>query len=265
MTNSKLVTVDGARVAYRVQGQGPAIVLVNGTGAVDMHWGSVITQLAAHRTVVTLDYSGAGETIDDGGALSLQKLARQVAAVAEAAGLERFDLVGHSLGAAAGVSLALERPDMVRSLVLVAGFLWGGETRLKLLFELWLELIRTNRAASMKLLTLMALTPQFLSSLDTPTIEKMMGDVISATNWEGIARQVELDLQVDIRAQAPTLGCSTLVVGCAKDQIVTQTRALAECIPGAVYKEINFGHQAYFGGGDEFCALIDEFLDRDGG
>ena len=73
MTNSIFVTVDRARVAYRVQGQGPAIALVNGAGGSDMHWGSVIPQLAAHRTVVTLDYSGTGATTDDGSALSLRR------------------------------------------------------------------------------------------------------------------------------------------------------------------------------------------------
>src|SRR5258708_38673615 len=72
--------VGGARVAYRVQGRGPAIVLVNGTAALDMHWGPVIEEFSKSRTVISLDYSGSGETTDDGGALSLQKLAEQVAA-----------------------------------------------------------------------------------------------------------------------------------------------------------------------------------------
>ncbi len=259
MTNSKLLAVDGAQVAYRIHGKGPAIVLVNGTGGVDAHWGGVVSKLAEHRTVVTLDYSGAGETTDDGGALSLPMLARQVAAVATASGFERFDLVGHSLGAAVAVQLASESPDMVRSLVLVAGFLWGEETRLKLQFELWGELIRTNRAAFMKLLTLSALTPAFISRLDTPTLETIMNDMIVATNWEGIERQVELDLKVDIRTQAPTVRCPTLVIACSQDQVVTQTRALADSIPGAVYREISAGHQGYFEGGEEFIFAIDEF------
>jgi 3-oxoadipate enol-lactonase len=260
VTNSKFLAVDGAQVAYRIYGKGPAIVLVNGTSGVDTHWGTILSKLAEQRTVVTLDYSGAGETTDDGGALSLPMLARQVAAVATASGFDRFDLVGHSLGAAAAVQLASERPEMVRSLVLVAGFLWGGETRLKLLFELWRELIRTNRAAFMKLLTLSALTPAFISRLDTPTLETIISDMIAATNWDGIERQVELDLKVDIRTLASTVQCATLVVACSQDQVVTQTRALADSIPGAVYREINAGHQGYFEGGEEFLAAIDEFL-----
>ena len=38
---------------------------MNGTGGGDGHWGDLIERLARSRTVVTLDYSGAGETTDE--------------------------------------------------------------------------------------------------------------------------------------------------------------------------------------------------------
>src|SRR5260221_9558778 len=98
--------VGGARVAYRVQGRGPAIVLVNGTAALDMHWGPVIEEFSKSRTVISLDYSGSGETTDDGEALSLQKLAEQVAADARPACLSKFRLVCHARGAAVATQLA---------------------------------------------------------------------------------------------------------------------------------------------------------------
>ena len=114
MTN--VVTASGARVAYRVQGQGPAVVMVNGTAALDVHWGTVIDQLSEIRTVISLDYSGSGETTDNGRALSLKILTDQVAAVANAAGVATFDVVGHSLGAAVATSLSVDMPGSVRSL-----------------------------------------------------------------------------------------------------------------------------------------------------
>jgi 3-oxoadipate enol-lactonase len=58
MIDSRTVNVEGARVAYRMQGNGPAIGLVNGTAALDVHWGSVIPALAKQWTVISLDYSG---------------------------------------------------------------------------------------------------------------------------------------------------------------------------------------------------------------
>ena len=174
----------------------------------------------------------------------------------------RFDLVGHSLGAAIAIELAATSPDLVRSLIVVAGFSWGAEPRLKLQFELWLDLLRTNREAFLKLLLLSGLTPTFVSMLGTSAIEDMIKAYMPLANWEGIARQVELDLAVDIRRQAGSVTSPTLVINCAHDQIVTQTPELAASIPGSMYQQISAGHLAYFEGADEFLSLATEFLRR---
>src|SRR4030081_1069491 len=106
MATASVVNVDGARVAYRLHGRGPAVVLVNGTAALDAHWGPVIGELSKKPTLIGLENSGSGDTADVGSALSLQKLARQVRELVRAAGVDRFDLVGHSLGAAIAIQLA---------------------------------------------------------------------------------------------------------------------------------------------------------------
>jgi 3-oxoadipate enol-lactonase len=262
MSSRSIAIVDDARVAYRVQGHGPAIVLVNGTSALDVHWGPIIEEFSKSRTVISLDYSGSGETTDDGGALSLKKLATQVVAVARAAGAARFDLVGYSLGAAIAIQLASGSPQLVRSLILVAGFASGTEPRLELQFRLWLDLVRHNRDAFTRLLVLSGLTPAFVSGAGSATIEAMINGYMSVANWDGIARQVELDLQVDVRAQARQLARPTLVIGCAHDQIVTTTRELADSIPGAAYREIAAGHLAYFEAAGEFMAVANDFLQQ---
>jgi 3-oxoadipate enol-lactonase len=262
VATTSVVNVDGARVAYRLHGRGPAVVLVNGTAALDAHWGPVIAEFSKHRTVISLDYSGSGDTTDDGSALSLEKLARQVREVARAAGVDRFDLVGHSLGAAIAIQLAANSADLVRSLIVVAGFSRGAEPRLQLQFELWLDLLRTNRDAFLRLLLLSGLTPAFVSRAGTSTIEDMIKGYMPLANWEGITRQVELDLAVDVSRQASSITSPTLVINCAHDQIVTQTPELAASIPGSMCQQISAGHLAYFEGADEFLSLATEFLRR---
>ena len=73
-------------------------MLLNGAGALDVHWGHVIDRLSSQRTVTSLDYSGSGDTVDDGGVLTVEKLSRQVVGVAEAGRAETFDLIGYSCG-----------------------------------------------------------------------------------------------------------------------------------------------------------------------
>lgn len=110
MTKTATIKVNDADLAYRARGEGPAIVLIGGIAAADMHWAIVIAELAKLRAVISLEYPGSGDTTDDGSPLSLRKLARQVAKVARTAGTGQFDLVGHSLGAAIAVELAAAAP-----------------------------------------------------------------------------------------------------------------------------------------------------------
>jgi 3-oxoadipate enol-lactonase len=182
--------------------------------------------------------------------------------VARAAGVDRFDLVGHSLGAAIAIQLAASSADLVRSLIVVAGFSSGAEPRLKLQFELWLDPLRTNREAFLRLLLLSGLTPAFVSSVGASTIEDMIKGYMPLANWEGITRQVELDLAVDVSEQARSITSPTLVINCAHDQIVTQTRELAASIPGSTCQQISAGHLTYFEGADEFLSLATAFLRR---
>jgi pimeloyl-ACP methyl ester carboxylesterase len=92
-------------------------------------------------------------------------------AAARAGGRHRFDLVGYFLGAAVATFLAAEYPEMVRSLVLVSGFGYGADPRMRLQFDLWLHLARTDKIALTKLLLVSGLSRDFLSAFDEPTVD----------------------------------------------------------------------------------------------
>ena len=216
--------------------------------------------MAKQRTLLSLDYSGSGETVDDEGELTLQKLASEVVGVTKAAGLNRFDIVGHSLGAAVVIEIAARHPDLIRSMVVVTGFAFGSEPRLQLQFELWLDLLRMDRSAFLRLLLLSGLTPAFISRVGLSDIKDMIDGYMPVANWNGIRRQVELDLAVDVREQALRVRSPTLVVPSTHDQIVTECADLAARIPNAKLRRINAGHLAYFEGGDEFVSVLSEFL-----
>ncbi|MDR3436763.1 alpha/beta hydrolase [Telmatospirillum sp.] len=252
-----------AKVAYRLDGTGPGLVLVHGTGGnAETNWDLVVGRLARRWTVVRPNYSGSGDTTDDGGPLTVGKLAAQVVAAAEAAGAVPFDLVGFSLGAAVAIKIAAGYPDKVRSLVLLAGFAGSGDSRLTLQFRLWRRLIERDRDALARLILLTGFSPAFLSSLDDEAVEKSVADIVAGNNWPGMARQVDLDLTLDVRADAARIIRATLVIGCTHDHMVPSAHAkdLAVLIPGAIYASLDSGHLAPIETPSRLLDLLEPFL-----
>lgn len=125
----------------------------------------------------------------------------------------------------------------------MAAFLTADEPRLKLTFELWRRLIAADREGFIQLLALTTLSDKFFASPLAADLDALAQGIFTGTNWEGLARQVDRDLRVDIHAEASRVRCPTLVVGCAHDQIVTRTRDLCDRIPYATFSEIDAGHQ----------------------
>jgi 3-oxoadipate enol-lactonase len=142
------------------------VVLLHGTSGQSEDWSQVVERLASHRSVIRPNYADPVVGTDSAKAPRVSEFADRVVAVAGAGGRHRFDLVGYSLGAAVATFIAAEYSEMVRSLVLVSGFSYGGDPRMRLQFDLWLHLARTNRIALGKLLLVSGLSPEFLSVFD---------------------------------------------------------------------------------------------------
>ena len=71
------------------------------------------------RRVLAFDNRGTGLSAKPPGPYSIEQLADDAASVLDARGLERADVYGHSMGGFIALTLALRRPELVRSLVLV--------------------------------------------------------------------------------------------------------------------------------------------------
>ena len=120
----RFVDVPGARLHVRESGDGagPAILLVHGLGGQSAHFDyGVADVLARTHRLVAVDRPGSGHS--QRGPATKADLSTQAAALAaliDALGLERPTVAGHSLGGAVALTLALEHPDKVGALALVA-------------------------------------------------------------------------------------------------------------------------------------------------
>ena len=113
--------INGHRIRVRVQGEGPALLLLNGWTRPMESWGAFTAALTGRR-VVTFDAPGVGSS--PAAALSMSSLASLATGVLDAVGVKRADVLGFSHGGAVAQQLAIQTPHRVNRLVL-AGTLCG--------------------------------------------------------------------------------------------------------------------------------------------
>ncbi|MGW5394962.1 alpha/beta fold hydrolase [Streptomyces sp. NPDC003952] len=264
-TVSSTVRVADAEVFYERTGSGPALVLVHGTGSggAAVNWGQTLPRFTADHTVITPDLSGTDRTADDGGRLTVEGLAAQVIAVIEDAGTGPVDLLGFSMGAPVSAAVAALRPDLVRRLILVAG--WAhtdGDEYLRNLFALWQRLGVSDPAAFGRSVAMTGFSRGFLNAIGREQVELLIPNMPPTP---GTLRHVDLDTRVDIRDLLPRIEAETLVIGATLDITVPveNSRALHAAIAHSTYAEIEAGHVAFFERENEFVELVSGFTRGD--
>ncbi|TNF59432.1 MAG: alpha/beta hydrolase [Rhodobacteraceae bacterium] len=117
----KMTRVRGGRIHWLDQGQGQPVVLIHGLGG---NTDNFTYALNGHLTdgfrVITIDRPGCGWSERDGpDRAGLAEQARMIAEFIEIEALGKPLVVGHSLGGAISVALALNHPDRVGALALI--------------------------------------------------------------------------------------------------------------------------------------------------
>jgi len=100
-------------------GDGFPLLLIQGLGWSKWPSRAQIPAYAERRRVLSFDNRGTGLSAKPPGPYTMEELADDAASVLDARGLEQADVYGHSMGGFVALTLALRRPELVRSLVLV--------------------------------------------------------------------------------------------------------------------------------------------------
>jgi len=256
-----VVSVASARIPYEQRGSGPGLLLVHGTGpGAEITWTDLAARFADERTVVMPDLSGSAPAEDDGGPITLEQLSDQLAAVATDAGAGPYDVVGFSLGSPTAVAFAAAHPQLVRRLVLIAGWSHPEDEQLRNFMTLWQQL-GDDAEAFGRFSLLTGFSRPFLNALGREQVEGLVGNMPPTA---ATLRQINLNLRADVREQLPRIAAPTLTIGCSADQTVpvARTRELHEAIPGSTYAELESGHVVLFEQPEPLAELIRDFLDE---
>jgi pimeloyl-ACP methyl ester carboxylesterase len=133
----RYVDAGGLNVWFTEQGEGPPLILVHGgLGTGEMWSKPAMADLARHYRVLMPDSRGHGRTANPAESLSYAQMADDVAAFAQALGLDRPLVLGYSDGAQIALELGLRHPGFARAMVIGGVVTAPSEAYLRMVGEL---------------------------------------------------------------------------------------------------------------------------------
>jgi len=263
-------TRDGVQLAYARTGKGPHIVK---TGNWMTHlefdfespiWAHLYRELSRDHTLIRYDARGNGLSDRDVPDVSFDHFVDDLEAIVDAAGIDRFVLLGISQGCSVSIAYAVRHPERVSRLVLFGGYAVG-----------WKKRARTpaEKEAGEAMLTLMRLgwgqeNPAFrqlFTSQFIPGGTKEQADWFNelqriSTSSEDAARNLIAAGETDVTALLAKVSVPTLVMHSRHDARVPfeAGRRMAAAIPGARFVPLESRNHLILEDEPAFRRFVDE-------
>jgi pimeloyl-ACP methyl ester carboxylesterase/DNA-binding winged helix-turn-helix (wHTH) protein len=244
-------TSDGARIAYATSGTGPPLVKpANWLTHLEFDWESPVWRhwlraLSHDRMLVRYDERGSGLSDRDLDDLSFDAWVRDLETVVDAAGLDRFPMLGISQGCAVAIAYAVRHPERVSALVLYGGFVQGSMARARTDHEreesTMLSRVMPAFWGQDNPAFRMFFATRFVPD-GTPEQMRWFSDLQRISTTPEIAVRLRTtSSEIDVSALAPLVRAPTLVLHGTGDAVVPfdEGRAVAALIPGARFVSLD--------------------------
>lgn len=255
------VPVAGVQLAYTRQGSGVPVVLITGLSGRGREWGPQVELFAEDFDVIVPDHPGCGDSSPP----EETTLSHHTEAIAELLrGLEvgPAHIVGSSTGGAIAQLLALDQPDVVRSISLVSS--WArADDFFRHQFAARKEVLeRLGSGSYATVSALFLFSPEFFR--DHYAEVERWHEAASLGDPEVMADRIDMILRHDTLDRLSAIDTPTLVLVGAADTCTPPhlSRELAAAIPGATSVVMDGGHLIYKESVTEFHRIVSEFLNR---
>jgi pimeloyl-ACP methyl ester carboxylesterase len=242
---------DGVRIAYATSGTGPPLVKpANWVTHLEYDWESPVwrhwlRELSRENTLLRYDERGNGLSDREVEDLSFDTWVRDLETVVDAAGLERFPLIGISQGCAVAIAYAARHPERVTKLVLYGGHAQGRLTQARTQAEID-EAMMVIRGVPLgwgrddKPAFRLFFAARFIPE---GTLEQMrwFADLQRATGSAQVAgRLLSIAARIDVTDVISQVRAPTLVLHAIGDAVVSFDwgRKLAALIPGSRFVQL---------------------------
>ncbi len=255
------VEVDGLRIAYQREGQGPPVVFLHGFFGDHRVWRHQL-ELADEATVVAWDAPGCGGSSVPPPTFRMPDYADTLATFIRALGLERPHVVGNSFGATLALELAVRHPAIPRSLVPADGYAgWSGSFPLEVVAERLSQSLSDLQMPPEQVVA--KWIPGFISTSAPPWVIAEAEAIIADFDPDGMRVMIHALAEADLRDALPRIAVPTLLIwgeedarsplSVAEDLHSRISGSRLVVIPGA-------GHLSHVEAPERFTAEVRGFL-----
>lgn len=259
------VKIADAELNYRLDGpvDAPVLVLSNSLGTHLEMWDAQVPAFSKQFRVLRYDTRGHGGSSVTPGPYSVEQLGRDVLALADALGIDRFAFCGLSMGGLIGQWLAINAGERLTRLVIC-------NTGAKIgIDEVWNDRIDTVLKGGEQAMRNMRdasisrwFTPAFAEQ--QPEQASRITQMIASTSPEGYAANCAAVRDADYREQLGAIKVPTLIVCGSKDPVTMPEngRFIEARIADARLIELEAAHLSNVETGGEFTRPVLDFLSR---
>jgi 3-oxoadipate enol-lactonase len=249
---------------YEIDGpqDGHPLLLAGSLGTTLRMWEPQLPALAHDHRAIRIDLRGHGGSPVVPGPYSIDELGQDVLALMDRLGLEHTSYCGLSIGGMVGQWLAINAPQRVRGLILIATSPYLPPA------DGWRERAAAVRQAGTPAVVADAVLARWFTPAYAerrPEVVAHYREMISSIAVEGYAGCCEAIAAMDLRDGLPQIRAATLVLAGAQDPVATpqQSAAIADAIPQARLDVLDPGaHLLSVERGAEVTRLISDHMER---
>ena len=230
------IEVDGRTFYYEDQGEGEPLLGVMGLAADTLSWTLQLPAFSEQHRTVVFDNRDVGQSWQAEADYEVVDMANDAFGLADALGLDRFHLLGVSMGGAIAQEMALAAPERVNTLTLAVTFAEGGAYARKLAEQWGSRVGRLSREEHLDELLLLTLSEAFFENADAVDFVRSMAlQNPNPQTPEAFARQLHASSRHQAGERLRTLEMPVHVIGAEYDVLlpVWKSREVADLIPGS--------------------------------
>jgi 3-oxoadipate enol-lactonase len=221
----KIFSLNDLGLSYLDVGSGPPVVLIHGMGSDHNIWAGIIPLFKENYRVLAVDLRGHGCSSKTPGPYSMELFSRDIQELLESLDIRKAHFIGHSMGGAVLLEMAINNQDIMSSLTLISSFVYGDYQLKKSLINLRNTLNEQDYSEFFDECIKIAHNPQYVKE-NSELLNKFCKEMSKTNSLPSLISTINACLKVNYLDSLKSIVTPTLVIAGEEDQFISKDQGI---------------------------------------